>query len=103
MSKKPKKRDEQKRLEAKMGRKTRNSEFTPKLPPRTELFCEGTKTEPHYLQEIINLINERYGAYAMGARIKMRDRFKITPTRGRSATNLLEYAVNQVASGTEEV
>ena len=67
MSKKPLKHSEQKAIAEKMARKHRLSEAIFELPPRTMIFCEGTKTEPNYLTEIADLIYEKYRKYSRNA------------------------------------
>ena len=86
----------QKQLEEKMARKTRKTEEISPIPPRTIIFCEGTKTEPHYLQEIVNLIKEKCRNYSKQERIKL-DQIKIKGTR-RSSTSLFSYAVDNTDS-----
>ena len=102
MSNKPKKRGDQKALELKMARKTRITETISLLPPRTMIFCEGTKTEPNYLRELVELINARCRIFAMDNRIKLSDHIEIIGS-ARSTTSLFSYAVNNTVSGTREV
>ena len=71
MSNKPLKRGDQKAIAAKMARKQRKDESISPLPPRTMIFCEGTKTEPHYLREIVCLINERHRGYVRENHIQL--------------------------------
>ncbi len=95
MSKKPLKVNEQKalqkRLKEKTARKSRGTGAIPELPPYTMIFCEGAKTEPLYLGEIVKLIKARYSAYAAQNRIKMDDLFCIEGV-GQSNKTLLKYA-----------
>ena len=102
MSNKPMKVGDQKAIEAKMSRRKRSAEFVSPLPPRTMIFCEGTKTEPHYLREIVTLINEKHREFAMGNRIELSDVIKIKGAR-RSTTSLLKYAIDNVIAGTSNV
>ena len=101
MSNKPLKHSEQKKLKEKMERKKRETENTPQLPPRTIIFCEGTKTEPHYLQEIVSLIKEKHRKHSKQGHIKL-EQIELIGT-GRSCKSLLEYAVNNVHRDTAMV
>jgi hypothetical protein len=56
MSNKPEKRGDQKALELKMARKTRITETISLLPPRTMIFCEGTKNECFELWLLLHFI-----------------------------------------------
>ena len=85
-----------------MERKQRKTESVSPLPPKTEIFCEGAKTEPHYLREIVNLINKRCSEYAKSQRIKLRDHIKIIGA-GRSTTSLMSFAVDNVDRDTSIV
>jgi hypothetical protein len=102
MSKKPLKRGDKKALEEKMARKQRSTASLSPLPPRSIIFCEGTKTEPHYLQEIVTLINDKYKDYARKNRIELNDNIDVVGT-GRSARSLFEYALQNVTTDTAEV
>jgi len=99
MSKKPLKRGDQKVLEEKMARKHRSTASISPLPPRSIIFCEGTKTEPNYLREIVVLINKKYRDYARRNRIELKDNIDVVGT-GRSTRSLLEYAVSNVTTDT---
>ena len=100
MSKKPLKASEKKRLqeqlELKMARKTRKTEEVSPIPPRTIIFCEGTKTEPYYLQAIVDLIKEKCRQYSKQEHIKL-DHIIIKGT-GRSNTSLFSHAVEKTSS-----
>jgi len=102
MSKKQTKRSDQRTLEEKFARRKRAFETISPLPPRTMIFCEGTKTEPHYIQAIVDEINQKCRDYAMGNRIKLSGHIQVIGT-GRSTTSLLSYAVRNTATGTQEV
>jgi hypothetical protein len=102
MSKKPPKRGDQQALRAKMERKKRRTETAPQLPPRTMILCEGTKTEPNYLREIVASVNRKYSAYAADSHIKLRDNIQLVGA-GRSGSTLLDFAVKNCGSGIEEV
>ena len=101
MSMKPQKRGDEKQLAEKIARKKRRSEYISPLPPRTIIYCEGTKTEPHYLQAIVNLIKEKYRQYAKDERIKL-DQITIKGT-ARSGRSLYEYAIDKTAPDTKKV
>jgi len=102
MSKKPLKRGDQKSLKEKMARKQRSTASISPLPPRSIIFCEGTKTEPNYLREIVTLINEKYRDYARRNRIELKDNIDVVGT-GRSTRSLLEYAMQNVTIDTIDV
>ncbi|MDR1687546.1 MAG: RloB family protein [Clostridiales bacterium] len=106
MSKKPLKHGDQKvideRLRLKAAKKIRRTEELPLLPPITKIFCEGTKTEPHYLKEIVNSITERYKKYAMENRISLDDVVQIEGV-ARSGKSLLEYAKKHVPTDVVNV
>ena len=95
VSLKPKKKGdlerEQARLAQKMQRRPRPVEILHPLPPYMVIFCEGTKTEPNYLQSIVRRINEKYDNYTR------QDRITVHGT-GRNTRGLLEFAQSAVRS-----
>ena len=102
MSRKPLKRGDQKALEEKMARKQRLTASLSPLPPRSIIFCEGTKTEPHYLREIVTQINEKYRRFAQERRVELKDNINIVGT-GRSTRSLFKYAVKNITPNTVDV
>jgi hypothetical protein len=91
MSLRPAKYSEKKKLEDKMQTKRRNFERKYKLPPHTLIISEGTKTEPHYIQGLVDLIIKKYSEINKNARHSMKELIKIHGT-GRNTNGLLEYS-----------
>lgn len=85
MSLRPPKHSDQKKLKEAMRKKERIIEEKNKLPPHTLIICEGIKTEPYYIQGLVDLVNEKYSEF-----IKT-DRIKVFGT-GRNTRGLLKYA-----------
>jgi hypothetical protein len=91
MSLRPAKYNEIKKLEEKMKIKRREFEKKYKLPTPTLIISEGTKTEPHYIQGLVDLIIKKYSEINKNARHSMKDLIKINGT-GRNTKGLLKYA-----------
>lgn len=91
MSLKPPKYSDIKKLEERMQSKRRNFEKKYKLPSPTLIISEGTKTEPHYIQGLVDLIIKKYSEINKNARHSMKDIIKIHGT-GRNTNGLLKYA-----------
>ncbi len=92
MSLKPSKFSDKKTLDEKMKLKQRKFEKENPLPPFTLIISEGTKTEPHYIQGLVKLINEKYsGVYTRGSRLIDAERIKVHGT-GRNTISLLKWA-----------
>ena len=87
MSLKPKKVSEVKREQAQLKEKMKKKqkEIFPELPPYTYIVCEGTKTEPYYIEAISQKINEKYREFSTG-------NFIVVKGTGRNTKGLLEYA-----------
>jgi hypothetical protein len=85
MSLRPPKHSDKKKLEEAMQNKQREAERINQLPPYTLIICEGVKTEPHYIQGLVNLINAKY------YRLIRNDRIYAFGT-GRNTEGLLKYA-----------
>ena len=60
------------------------------LPPYTYIVCEGTKTEPYYIEAMAQVINEKYREFSTG-------KFVVVERTGRNTKGLLEYARANVA------
>ncbi len=89
MSNKPLKISEQKRLQEKMKKKQRIVEARIQFPPYMYIVSEGTKTEPNYINGLVNKINSWCKKYSRG------DRIKVYGT-GCNTVGLLEFARKQV-------
>lgn len=85
MSLRPPKHSDMKKLEEAMQKKQRKIEQRNKLPKYTLIICEGIKTEPYYIQGLVNLINEKY------SNLIKSDRVRVFGT-GRNTRGLLKYA-----------
>lgn len=93
MSLRPSKYSDRKKLKEKMKIKRSNFEEKNKLPPPTLIISEGIKTEPHYIQGLVDLIIKKYSEINKNARHSMKDLIKIHGT-GRNTKGLLEYSRN---------
>ena len=91
MSNKPLKASDQKKLADIVQRKQKRTEALQLLPPYTVIFCEGTKTEPLYIQGLANRVNDKYKDFVK------KDRVVIEGT-GRNTQDLLRFARKTVES-----
>lgn len=67
----------------------------PELPPYMYIVCEGIKTEPTYVKEMVNEINNKFHNYSFQDRI-------IVEGTGKNTRGLLEYARNSVEENMPE-
>lgn len=85
MSLKPIKATGNKKLEQIMKKKNKKIEELHQLPPYTIIFCEGTKTEPFYINGLTQQVNSKYSEFTSNDRI-------IVIGTGRNTRSLLRYA-----------
>ncbi len=91
MTLRPPKHSDQKKIEAAMQKKQKEVEVTHKLPPYTLVICEGIKTEVHYIQGFINLINAKYSQINYKySHLFPNEGIKVFGT-GRNTESLLRY------------
>ena len=67
----------------------KKKKFYSELPPYTYIVCEGTKTEPIYLESIKKEINKKYRDFSQGERI-------IIKGAGANTLSLLDFARKNV-------
>lgn len=67
----------------------KKKKFYSELPPYTYIVCEGTKTEPIYLESIKKEINKKYWDFSQGERI-------IIKGAGANTLSLLDFARKNV-------
>ncbi len=94
MSQKPMKKSEERKQDAlqqkmQMKMQKKKQEDIGPIPPPMYIVSEGTKTEPNYLRDMVQQINQKHNKYATGKTIVMEG-------TGRNTTDLLDYAKKQV-------
>jgi len=91
MTLRPPKHSDQKKLDAVMQKKRREIERINQLPPYTLIISEGKKTEPIYIQGLVNLINAKYSEVNRKySRLFPKERIKVFGT-GRNTESLLKF------------
>ena len=95
MSLKPKKHSDQIKIAEKMKQKQSKMNTKYQLPPYTLIVSEGVKTEPLYLNGLVNKINEQYKSIAKENHIFVHG-------TGRNTKGLLRYVEKRVDNGEWE-
>ena len=95
MSLKPKKHSDRVKIAEKMKQKQSKMDTKYQLPPYTLIVSEGVKTEPLYLNGLVNKINEQYKTIAKENHI-------LVYGTGRNTKGLLRYVDKRVANGEWE-
>ncbi|MDD7388574.1 MAG: RloB family protein [Lachnospiraceae bacterium] len=93
MSLKPKKKSDEKKLKAKMKVKESKMDSLSVLPPYTMIVSEGIKTEPFYIQGIVDKINAKY------SHISKKPHIEVFGT-GRNTQGLIRYIDKKIADGS---
>lgn len=93
MSLKPKKKSEQKKIDAKLKTKNTQIENKYKLPPYIMIVSEGTKTEPLYLKGFVRKINEQYKSISKNNHIDLYG-------TGRNTKGLLKFIEKKLTDGS---
>lgn len=92
MSLKPKKHSDQKKIAEKMKQKKSKMNTKYQLPPYTLIVSEGVKTEPLYLEGLVNKINSQYKDLIKGKHIEIYG-------TGRNTRGLLKYVDKRIDNG----
>lgn len=95
MSLKPKKHSDQIKIAQKMKQKESKMNTKYQLPPYTLVVCEGVKTEPLYLNGLVNKINQQYKSIAKENHVSVYG-------TGKNTKGLLKYVDKRVAGGEWE-
>lgn len=95
MSLKPKKHSDRVKIAEKMKQKQSKMDTKYQLPPYTLIVSEGVKTEPLYLNGLVNKINEQYKTIAKENHI-------LVYGTGRNTKGLLRYVDKRVPNGEWE-
>jgi len=95
MSLKPKKHSDQIKIAEKMKQKQSKMDTKYQLPPYTLIVSEGVKTEPLYLNGLVDKINKQYKGIAKENHI-------LVYGTGRNTKDLLNYVDKRVANGEWE-
>lgn len=96
MSLKPKKHRDQIKIAEKMKQKQSKMNTKYQLPPYTLIVSEGIKTEPLYLNGLVDKINEQYKDIAKEKHISVYG-------TGRNTKGLLKFVDKRVANGEWEI
>lgn len=95
MSLRPKKHSDQIKIAEKMKQKQSKMDTKYQLPPYTLIVSEGVKTEPLYLNGLVDKINKQYKGIAKENHI-------LVHGTGRNTKDLLKYVDKRVANGEWE-
>lgn len=92
MSLKPKKHSEQFKIAEKMKQKESKMNTKYQLPPYTLIVSEGVKTEPLYLNGLVDKINAQYKAL-------VKEKHILVYGTGRNTKGLLKYVDKRIENG----
>lgn len=93
MSLKPKKKSEIRKIEEKMKSKASKMNSMNILPPYTMIVCEGIKTEPLYINGLVDKINERFKSISREPHIAVYG-------TGRNTQGLIRFIDKMISEGT---